>query len=130
MFHRSSVYTLRLEPESYQDTEFEQQLKILKGSKLVEELHGKEISYETVMQAVEAISDRAEIYMLKYYKDVIKWYESVGLVRDKSSTEIYCEDERLSLFSAGVRFQAVDVRAFENEIPLFNSDQLRAHAIQ
>jgi len=38
-----------------------------------------------------------------YYKEVIKWYESVGLVRDKSSTEIYCEDERLSLFSAGVR---------------------------
>ena len=62
---------MRLEPESYQDTEFEQQLTILKGSKLVEELHGKEISYENVMQAVEAISDRAEIYMLKYYKDVV-----------------------------------------------------------
>ena len=76
-----------------------------------------EISYDTVMQAVEAISDRAEIPMLKYYKEVIKWYESVGIVRDKSSTEIYCEDERLSLLAVGVRFQAVDVRAFENEIP-------------
>ena len=48
-----------------QNNEFEQQLTILKGSKLVEGLNGKEISYENVMQAVEAISDRAEISMMK-----------------------------------------------------------------
>ena len=94
-----------------QNNEFEHQLTILKGSTLVEELHGKEISYDTVMQAVEAISDRAEIPMLKYYKEVIKWYDSVGIVREKSSTEIYCEDERLSLLAVGVSFRPKRVYA-------------------
>ena len=102
-----------------QNNEFEQQLTILKGSKLVAELNGKEISYENVIQAVEAISDRAEISIKKHYKDVSKWYESVQPVHDKFSTKVYCDDERLSLGGSGVRFPAVDVRAFENEIPFF-----------
>ena len=107
------------------NSEFEQQLTILKGSKLVTELNGKEISYENVMQAVEAISDRAEISIKKHYKGVIKWYESVQPVHDKFSTKVYCDDARLSLGGSGVRFPAVDVRAFENEIPFFSSDELQ-----
>ena len=82
------------------------------------------ITYEHVIQAVGAISDRAEVSMLKQYAHVIKSFESADL-GDKFSTELYCDDVRLSLPSPGVRFPAVDVREFEAQIPYFTSDQLQ-----
>ena len=68
------------------------------------------------MQAVEAISERVAIFTSEKYTNV-KRFESAAPVHDKFSTPIYRDDTRLSLPAAGVCFPAVDVRAFETEIP-------------
>ena len=62
--------------------------------------------------------------MLKKHADV-KWCVSAPIEDKKFSTPIYCEDRRVSLPSAGVRFPAGDVREFEAQIPDFTSDQLQ-----
>ena len=98
-----------------QNRKFEQQVTVLKGARLIKELNGNAITYEHVIQAVGAMSDRAEVPMMKHYADVIKKFES-AVLGNKFSTELYCDDIRLSLSSPVRRFSAVDVSAFEKLI--------------
>ena len=107
-----------------QNRKFDQQVTILKGARLIKELNRKAITYEHVIQAVGAISDRAEVSMMKHYADVIKEFES-AVLGNQFSTELYCDDIRLSLSAPGRRFRAVDVGAFEKVIPSFSSDELQ-----
>ena len=109
--------------ETKQDEQFARQIKILRCSKLVKELNGQAITYDHVMQAVNCMRESGKVPMLKKVAGA-KRFESIDL-HGLFATSIPCQDKPLCLPAAGVRFPAVDVRAFEKEIPSFSSDQLQ-----
>ena len=101
--------------ETKQDEQFARQIKILRCSKVVKELNGQAITYDHAMQAMNGMCERGTVPMLKKVAGV-KRFERIYL-HGRFATSIPCQDKPLCLPAAGVRFPAVDVRAFEKEIP-------------
>ncbi len=104
-----------------------QQMMILKGATLYEEMRGKKITFDTVLQAVDILAERAEIELAHRLGDRVSWVTSQPV--GKFSTKLYCEDQRLSLPFAGKRFQVFstkkDPEADLDDIPMLTTDRLQ-----
>ena len=103
----------------------EQQLTILKGSRLLKEINGKEVTFETVCEAITAVNHRCVGMLEKHY--AMKWVTSSKEVA-KYGTALYCEHDALSLRAPGIKFAAIDVKMIEAEedIPFLSTENFQA----
>ena len=106
-----------------ENAKFSQYLTILKGSALFKEVDGKEITYAHLLSALEGLSNRNELSMIKRLgKEVVVYKDSVDV--SKFGTPIYCENHTLSLPRPGTRFAVFDVDLYKADIPSFTTEEL------
>ena len=106
-----------------ENAKFSQYITILKGCTLYKEMEGTAITYENILAALESLTTRNEINLIKRLgTEVVKYKESVDV--SKFSTRIYCEDLTLSIPRAGTRFAVFDVDLYKEEIPYLTTEEL------
>ena len=103
----------------------EQQLTILKGSRLLKEINGKEVTFESICEAITAINSKCVGMLETHY--AMKWITSSKEV-ERYGTPLYCEHDALSLRAPGIKFAAIDVKMIEaeEEIPFLSTEHFQA----
>ena len=85
-------------------------------------MDGKEITYAHLLSALESLSNRNELSMIKRLgKEVVVYKDSVDV--SKYGTSIYCEDPTMSLPRPGTRFAVFDVDLYKKEIPSLTTEE-------
>ena len=87
----------------------------------MEEIGGQPINYDTILQALEILADRAERALMKRFKTVTT---TAGPAKAKFGTPLFCSNPTLMLEAEGKRFQAIKVTGKE-AIPILKIGEVR-----
>jgi hypothetical protein len=98
-----------------QGTDLEQKIIFLKGVQMLRQLNGKPVTKENILELLEASTERVTAKLMRCIPQYMRMVES----KDASSVhnrKIYCEDHRLQLNTAGIRYACIDVNLMPEEV--------------
>ena len=107
--------------EAYQDDEIKQEISVLKGSQVVEQIKGQPININTILRAMEILADKGEKQLMKRFPTVTV---TAGDPTPKFGTPLFCESPILSIANPGKKYQAIQVE--KGAAPELTVEELRA----
>ena len=104
----------------YKDKEIMQELAVLKGSAVVEQIGSQPINTNTILRALEVLGERAERQLMKRFETVVV---TAGDAEAKFGTPLFCESPVLSIATQGKKYQAIKVD--RGAIPMLKIEELQ-----
>jgi hypothetical protein len=107
--------------DGYENEEIKQELAVLKGSAILEQIGSQPINLNTILRALEVLGERAERQLMKRFETLVV---TAGDVQGKYGTPLFCESPVLSIATQGKKYQAIKVD--NGAIPMLKIKELQS----
>ena len=106
---------------AYLDEEIKQEISVLKGAQVLEEIKGQPININTILRAVEILAEEGEKQLMKRFPTVTV---TAGDPTPKFGTPLFCESPILSIANPGKKYQAIQVQ--KDAVPELTVEEMRS----
>ena len=106
--------------DGYENDQIKQELAVLKGSRLLQQIGTQPINTRTILRALEVLGERSERQLMQRLNTVMV---TAGNAEKKFGTPLFCESPTLSIPTQGKKYQALYV---DGDIPMLKIKELQA----